>query len=442
MSHNYYHPAQPKIPGVLVLIVLGVFVFGLATLFKPQTEIVKQDSSVLERVDVANIRDSTVTIFWRTRKPTAGSIVYGSSPEEVFKEAFDARDAQNNLQKRQNHVVTITNVTGESLVYYKIVVDDVLLGQTASEPYSVKTARQLNQPREEDPLHGTIARMDGSIESSAVVIAHIAGAKPLLTQTNADGTFLISLCCVYNDATGEPLTLEPESKIRFEIIREDGMSLLVQSQLRNSQPMSAPIIVDAPITPDVQEFADATASQVAPSQAESLVDGEPEVLAVSDSAVRFQDIDIIYPRDGAEIPGSRPLIKGFGEPGMEVKGTLTPENRLFQVTVDDDRYWMYEPSFEFVAGEHELNIETLDNQGKTYTLTRSFTILKSGEAVLGDATGSATLTPPLPTIEVTATPSPTLVPSSTPPISGINVLPLSLVSLLLIVIGAGIVLLF
>ena len=44
-------------------------------------------------------------------------------------------------------------------------------------------------------------------------------------------------------------------------------------------------------------------------------------------------------------------------------------------------------------------------------MTRSFTILKSGETVLGDATGSATITP---TIVITATPSaqPTVEPNN------------------------------
>ncbi len=440
MTHYLHtHHAQPKIPGIVVLVVLGVFVAGLASLFKPQTKVLTQDATILERVDVANVRDSSVTVYWRTKQPTTGSIVYGTSPTDLTEKAFDERDVQGSLVKRHNHVVTLTHLKGESQVYYKINVDDKLFGQTAQVPYALTTARQLTHPREEEPLYGTIAHMDGSTEDGIVVIAHVSGARPLLTQTHADGTFLIPLCCVYDGTTGEPLNLDPASKIRFEVIRENGASLLVQSTLADAHPMSSPIIVDAPLTPPVRDVADA--SSVPQTSGVPADTSSPEVLAVSDRAVQFQNIDIIFPLDGGAIPGTRPLIKGFGEPGMDVKGTLTPENRLFQVTVDQDRYWMYEPSFDFDAGEHELTIETRDGQGKLYTLTRTFTILKSGESVLGDATGSAELTP-TPTVEVTATPSPTLVPSTTPPVTGINLLPMSLVSLLLIVIGAGIVLLF
>jgi hypothetical protein len=97
-----------------------------------------------------------------------------------------------------------------------------------------------------------------------------------------------------------------------------------------------------------------------------------------------------------------------------------------------------------------LEIETFDTLGNSVSMSRSFTILKSGEAVLGDATGSATITP---SINVTATPSaqPTLEPTlvfatstatSTPPVSGGSVLPFTILSLVLLVIGAGIILLF
>ena len=84
-------------------------------------------------------------------------------------------------------------------------------------------------------------------------------------------------------------------------------------------------------------------------------------------------------------------------------------------------------------------------------MTRKFIIAKSGEKVLGEATAEATptliptSTPPIllsPTIFYTqyTTQSPTI--SITPPTSGIDVIPVGVASASLIILGIGILLAF
>lgn len=90
---------------------------------------------------------------------------------------------------------------------------------------------------------------------------------------------------------------------------------------------------------------------------------------------------------------------------------------------------------------------------KTVTLKRSFSIAKSGEQVLGEATEEATPTVVLPTstpspvLSVTTTPDyspyPTTELTPTPPVSGSLLIPYSMiVSGSLILLGLGIMLVF
>lgn len=441
MHHSFYNQStERKIPGLVVLGVLVMFVGALVMIFKKDTApvVTQQDPSIIERVDMTNTRDSSVTVFWRTKQPTEGYIKYtfvskdGSSQDKV---AYDERDTVSQLIRRHNHVVTISYPRTDMDIPFYLVVNGITFGQSAQVPFMARTAQALQNPLDIEPLYGNVGRLNGKDEKEAVVIVTIGKTKPLLTQTNNDGTFLFSPCCLYSAQTGEPSYPSVDDPVRIEIIAEDGTSKILLSDLSHMSPLQETVIVDA--KEDLQPLlADTT---------EIVPESVPEVLAASDSIIKLEPVDIIFPRDQAAIPGTRPLVRGVGEPGETIKGRFVPENRLFQTIVDESRNWLYQPTFDFPPGEHTLSIDTRNAFGQPVLLSRAFTILKSGEAVLGDATGSATLTPTeMPTPQVTqATSSPTLITAiPTPPVTGFSVLPFSIISIVLIVIGASFILLF
>ena len=82
-------------------------------------------------------------------------------------------------------------------------------------------------------------------------------------------------------------------------------------------------------------------------------------------------------------------------------------------------------------------VETKGVGGNLISQKREFTIAKSGEQVLGEATDE-----PTPKLTLTTTPSPTSsvltkTPTTAPPVSGSNLNNLTMVSVLFIVIGLG-----
>ncbi len=439
MYGHRYTRQQTRVPGIALLLLLVAIVGGMSLFFNraksPQNISQVQTHAKIERLDVVNVRDRSATIFWQTEKPSTGYVVYGNTPESLAMKAYDELDQSVHQSPRSHHVVQVKGLKPNADFFFKLYVDGAEVGQSGTIAYSSKTSRVLPTNSGLEPVYGDIVRVNGAPEKNAIVLLTIGESKPLLTRTGKDGTFLFSLCCVLNSQNNEPMYPTEDEAVRIHIISEDGIEKTEEGLFADVSPLKEALVIDTALTQLENTPVD---------------ESEPQVLAVSDSIEKVSPVDIVYPKENAVIPGFRPLVRGVGEPGSPVKGTFKEMGRIFQTTIDEKRNWLYQPSFNFSPGIHELEIETFDTLGNSVSMSRSFTILKSGEAVLGDATGSATITP---SINVTATPSaqPTLEPTlvfatstatSTPPVSGGSVLPFTILSLVLLVIGAGIILLF
>lgn len=439
MYGHIYTRQQKQIPGIALLFFLIVLVGGLSFIFSHQKGTFVSEKPhkhvEVERLDIVNLRDRSATIFWQTEKPTIGFIQYGKSQTSLSMKAYDELDQPSHQIARTNHVVQLKNLSPNTDFYFMLHVDGNAVGQSESLAYSSKTSRVLPTNSGLEPVYGDIVRVNGAPEKSAIVLLTIGESKTLLTRTGKDGTFLFSLCCVLNSQNNEPMYPTDDDPVRIHILSEDGIEKTEEGLFADISPLEEALVIDTTLT------------QLDNNQKS---DEKPQVLAVSDAIEKVRPVDIIFPKEDAVIPGLRPLVRGVGEPGSPVKGVFKEIGRIFQTKIDEKRNWVYQPSFDFSPGKHELEIETLDTLGNSVIMTRSFTILKSGEAVLGDATGSATITP---SVVITATPSaqPTVEPTiifatstatATPPVTGGSVLPFTLLSLVLLVIGAGIILLF
>ncbi len=132
-----------------------------------------------------------------------------------------------------------------------------------------------------------------------------------------------------------------------------------------------------------------------------------------------------------------------------------------KITADKVGEWRVTLPMALQPTAHILTVTTKNAQNKNVTLSRNFTIAKSGEEVVLGATDEADLTPtviastPIPT-QVVAEISPTVVifstvtpvppttapvVSTTPPVSGDNNILVMIGSLSLVVIAAGVLLL-
>jgi hypothetical protein len=176
-------------------------------------------------------------------------------------------------------------------------------------------------------------------------------------------------------------------------------------------------------------------------------------------------IQIVFPKEHAIVPGNHPLIKGKAIPHTDV--TLTLRNKKLQtiyttkLQTDTLGEWKLSLPIPLSPGEYTLTMTTVDGNSSPVKTTRTFTTAKSGEeVVLGTATGEATITPAPTTIAELPTATPvisevlptnsyaTLTPvitksivTTTPPVTGENNSYIVLGSAVLVIIGAGVLLL-
>jgi hypothetical protein len=136
--------------------------------------------------------------------------------------------------------------------------------------------------------------------------------------------------------------------------------------------------------------------------------------------VKIPQVSISSPKDNSAIVTTKPLIQGTGIPGKFVGlsiGSLRPIHA--SVKIEQNGLWSYTPSRALNEGKQKITVTTVDTKGKFVSLSHTFTILKSGTQVLGDATPSATLSPTLTTTpQLTVTPFPESTESGTPEPTG------------------------
>lgn len=451
MNYLVFRQQRKGVPTILALLIVGLMVLGIGYLVKNKPDIsvsLPSSSNVaLLSTITGNIRDNTVSIFWKTSAETKGYILLGSSEKSLTREIFDDRDVETNLSTRNNHIVTIDSLEPNTTYYYYIMADGKKIGQAQNIPFQVKTADGVNSLLTQEGLFGTIRQSNRLVLDNGIVVFTIDGAESLITATKADGSFTLSPCCLRKGTRGEVFLPEDETPVDVKVFHTTGEESYTYTygDLR-------------------------LADELVLGESVENYDGEEEVVLQEEFLQKaalvetYENIDVIYPRQDSIIPDTKPLYKGLGIPGTEVKGRIEPDGKLFRVTVDEEGLWSYTPSLGLEPGSHSLQVQALDEDGNTVGINRNFIVLKSGEAVLGESTPSATLTPeatvsPTETPDGTPTTEPTIIvptategptptalpsgiPTKPPPVSGSNILPFASVSLVLIMIGMGAYLLY
>ena len=108
MYHKMHQRNRPRIPGLVVIMLFLLIFAGLSSFLSKKTDKkVSMSETKVERAEITNIRDSTITIFWRTAEPAESYIMYGPSQSDIGKKAIDKRDTESLLTARRNHVAVI-----------------------------------------------------------------------------------------------------------------------------------------------------------------------------------------------------------------------------------------------------------------------------------------------------------------------------------------------
>lgn len=411
----------PAFVGIILVIAFASIVIVLSERFSrsPSTA---SGSVVPVNVMVTNITDVGFTVVWTTSNPATGSVKL-ISPKHTPAMFYDDRDTTTGKMKTYvTHSVTIRSLTQGTTYTFQILSNGKVVTPNG-KPYSTTTASAIASGGTSlEPAYGTINDTGGSPAAGAIVLVTIEQGQVLSAITSPSGSWLLTL--------GSARTSSLDSYL-------DGTNRLTETirVLWGDQETTAitDTYNDAPVPTMVLGKTYDFRKQQAAARDIPTVLGD----ATTTAPAIAKTVGLTLPAQNASLTTALPLIQGTGIPGKTVSvvvGITKPTSGT--TTVGGDGIWRYTPTKSLSAGKQSVTATTTDQRGKPVAFTHTFTILKSGTQVLGEATPSATLTP---TPEATPSASPSATPSPTPQLEGEPV-PQSgttLPTILILLIGAS-----
>jgi hypothetical protein len=442
-SDLYFQSKKRTSVVLVVCAILSIAGFAFLMLRSNSTVPSRASNRSLKVNYVANLGGHEASIYWQSDKAEVGWIAYGTTPDTVNTIVLDDRDVETQKNPNHLHFVSIKGLKENTQYYYKIISGNDLIAAPDGGPFGFRTTSSFAGNSSLKPAYGKIITPNGEAVQNAIVIVQIPQAFPLITLTKLTGEWLIPLQYAVNQQTNKFVNLSEKDVVKVTFMNDEKLTSVVDAKLLNTNPMPQTLVLGKNYT--------------------FLQDNN--VLPASTQLTNaVHTIDIIYPREGSIIPGNNPLIKGVGIPGNKVKISInaTP-TYIFETTVGTDGSWRAGATGPIAPGYYTMIVKTTDKKGALIQVSRRFTIGKSGEQVLGDATPSASLTPtntpttaPITSVTVsvsptdTATPTPTTILATSAPTasptgllkSGFDINPVMWSSMALIVIGMGVLLLF
>lgn len=419
---DLYLPKSPKIPTfVFLLVILAVFIF-LSKLFGTNAPPSSASKSVLDQHQVVNLSYNQAAIFWQTHEKSRGWLIYSDNPNSLTSVVLDDRDIEEKKNEYINHLVTLKNLKEDKTYYYKLISNDKLIADSGNSAFSFKTAGSLSSSSNLKPAYGKIISKNGTPLENATVILQVPGTYSLVAFTKSGGDWLLPLNNLIDLKTGKGKSIELSERINVEINDEAGA--------KTSLAVIASLISPLPQTLIIGKDYNFLTSN--------------NVLSVTTDVSQEKSValDVIFPKEAAVIPGSKPLIKGSAKPGSEVIVTVNSQKTYtFRVKADGEGIWRVSLPEGLEPGSHKVGVTYSDQNQTNSSLVRSFTIAKSGEQVLGLATPEATpISSASPTLILfptnVATYPATLAPSGSSPIVA------AIISGSFIILGLGLLLAF
>lgn len=412
-----------------VAVIFSRFFFGSAGSSKASLKIAK-------RVEIVNLSSGQASIFWQTDQKESGLVAYGEIEGKENKFVLDDKDLSNKKQDKgeyKMHLATLKELSPGKKYFFKMINgNNQIIAQPNGRSFSFITPQSnLSNRQNISPAFGKVLQanaVDPLINS--YILLNIKNGYPLLTQINSegDGSWLIPLNQIYSKDSQNILTISNKEIINIEVIADNGEELTITTTLSKISPLPQTIVF---VKDKNYSFLE-----------------EDNVLSASTNLTTLSNdkIDIIFPKEGALIPGNIPLIKGVGMPITTIEITVNSKKTFSAVvTSDKNGNWSYLLPENLELGPHSVIIKTKNKEGKILTIQRNFTIIaqQGNEGrVLGTASGE-------PTIIFTITPGPTKIIDNTPipatpspPVSGSSFIGSIFSGLSLIIIGGGILLAF
>lgn len=436
MNYSDLYLREQKKPPFIMFLFAIVAVMGLAALLLQPgggTAVnTRASKKTVKAMEIMPISGKQVGVYWQSDTAEEGWLLYGKEKNNTPNTVLDVRDTDASRGKRTTHYVVIQQLTEESQYNFLIVSGREVVAKTDGSPFSFTTPGIDNGSRTGlKPAYGKVVNSAGGPDANALVVMRIPGVYPLAVVTRNSGEWLIPLQSVLSNTTGKGIVITEKDAVTITIYDERGAISQIETLVGKTNPLPETTIIGK----DYYYINDVLGTQTTNT-------------AQSSSGTSYP-LDIIYPIANSVIPAVRPLLKGTGVPGTVVYASIdTTSSVSYRTTVRNDGTWNITVANSIAPGLYTLSVTLIDSARKNVILHREFSIAKSGEQVLGEATASANLTPTL-VIPTAISSAPTTIITSLPATvsptlfqTGFNSAPLAFISLAFIILGAGILFIF
>lgn len=409
---------QKKIPTlagffIIIILIIGIS-FGVELFTATQTKA----SGTIEpkNVTVTNMTDTSFSIVWETADPATGFITAtGTNGKKLT--AFDERDVEGKMDTYTTHSITLRNLSPDTS-YNVVLFSNGKTYQHDGKPFMVKTPLSITSYQDSmlEPSYGVVKNLDGTAALGTLIILSIESSQQLSALVKPSGSWIIPLN-----------TIRTKDLTAYIPVKDRMTETITVSSGTKKIDIITDTLNDSPV-PDVtfgehtkydfrgRDAKNKTTTTLAVNNASQKTDVLGDQTEVDSTPIKestqetSSEIAIVVPEEESAIPSTKPLFQGKGIIGKTVNITLNgPSNSTGTTTVDAKGIWQFSPRDTLIPGSYTFTLTTTDETGKTVTKTTTFTVLKSGTQVLGDATPSAVLdaTPSAtPTAELTGEPMP------------------------------------
>ncbi len=389
----------PTLLGILILLIgMSATFFLVENGSKLLTQAKIEDKP--QQVTVANITDTSFVVSWFTQNRTIGAVKYREKNLlGMYKLAFDTRDSNYQKTRRYTHYVNISSA--KSNTNYEVIVISNNIDQPTNK-LAINTGRNLPAPIETvDPAFGTLIDERNHPVSEALAFVSFEGSQLISTLVNSDGSWVLPLGEMRSDNGERYFVATKKDQERFFFITRDTQSTVL-----------ATIEHDSPLPPirigENYNFTKVQASRFLPIIAQENIGG-------TNTGTVSTSLKIELPLPKSNIPSGKPAFKGTGTPEKEVIVSISGPTILSEkVMSSPNGNWSWTPKNALLPGNYVATIASFNANNSPVSTSISFTVLKSGTSVLGDATPAASIEP-TPSATPLQSPSPT---ASVTPVTG------------------------
>ncbi len=430
---DLYRRERFKIPSALAVVIVAVASFLVTNFFLSTPRSTQAVKKNVISIDVSNMSATRANIVWRTSEKEIGLVAFGTTKQNLSNVVTDERDTLSKKSKYFNHSVLLNNLKPDSEYFYSLTNEKELLSINNTTVFNFHTAKPDNRINSLKPAYGTVISSTGSPERNTLVVLKQRGSVALTTISKNSGEWLIPLNGLLNSKSLTLSSPAATDEILIQFFDEKGNETTIKTPMQLASPVADPVRMGRNYSlPEDTEVLGTSTETIADTKSKT----KPSV---------SEEFTMIYPVQNSVIPVGNPLIKGSATSLTTVTVTVQAlrgaSSSVTKTTLADSRgVWKIILSKPLAAGLYSLTART--SESNSITITRQFTVAKSGEQVLGDATGSAQLTQtptpsPTPTLSVEPTEiTPTL------PSTGGSITYLMYSSAALIVLGFGLFLVF